>query len=60
MLKSWQLCIVAISGIAALTGLEGAALALGHDGTILAVVMALIAGIVAGVGGFQIGKWRRQ
>lgn len=51
---------VSIIGIGGIVALEAVAIAKGIDGTLLAVTIAIIGSIVAGLAGFKIGKGGKQ
>jgi hypothetical protein len=51
---AWPICFMGIFAILCITILELYSLHLGHDGLILATTVALIAAIVAGIGGFRL------
>lgn len=56
----WPMATVSIIGIGGIVALEAVAIAKGIDGTLLAVTIAIIGSIVAGLAGFKIGKGGKQ
>jgi hypothetical protein len=52
----WPICTVAVVGILSIAGIEVWAMEQGRDGIVLSTCVAAIVAIVAGLGGFKIGK----
>lgn len=52
MMPETAACVRAVAGIAAVTVLESVAMATGHNGTVLRLAIAA----VAGLGGFAVGQ----
>lgn len=52
----WPICTVAIIGILSIAGIEISAILRHEDGTYMALTVGAISAIVAGLGGFKIGK----